>query len=127
MKRRHVLITAIAGALILVMIGQPVWAGSKQRHRWEGVAIGLGAAVLGSALLHQRHYRRPIPDRIYLDPPPPRCRYWDYEEVWVPPAYEREWRPGRYNRWGRWIPGRWERSVVSPGHWEEQRVCRAYR
>lgn len=44
-------------AAIMVLVGISVtftsaWAGSKQRHRWEGVAIGVGAAVVGGAILN---------------------------------------------------------------------------
>ncbi|MFH1103074.1 MAG: hypothetical protein V1714_04830, partial [Pseudomonadota bacterium] len=97
---------------------------SPQRHRWEGVAIGLGAALVGSALLHHHgHYPRPEPVPVYRYPTPPPCEYWGVERVWIPPAYDSVWIPGHCNRWGGWSPGRWEQRVRFPGHWEERPVC----
>ena len=127
MKRQNLFIIIVAGVLLISLFSQSVWARNPQRHRWEGVMIGLGAAMLGSAILHHRPYPRPVPDRIYLDPPPPECTYYGYEEFWVPPAYRRVWRPGRYDQRGRWKPGKWKERMVGPGHWEERRICRSYR
>ena len=55
-------------------------AGQKQRHRWQGVAIGLGAAVLGSALINNcDEYRSRERLRVYRPryscPPPCRDPY----------------------------------------------------
>lgn len=47
-KRVLAAVAIIMGILFTTTSG---WAGSKQRYRWEGVAIGVGAAVLGGALL----------------------------------------------------------------------------
>ncbi len=127
MRRRNLFIAVVVSILLISLFSQPVWASSSQRHRWEGVMIGLGAAMLGGAILHHRHHSKPAPGYIYLDPPPPECTYYDYEEFWIPPAYRREWKPGRYDRRGRWKPGRWKERMVRPGHWEERRICRSYR
>ena len=43
-------LTMLAVIIIPCLITQHAWAGSEQRYRWEGVAIGLGAALVGSAL-----------------------------------------------------------------------------
>lgn len=48
--QKHVL-AAVAIIMGILFTTTSAWAGSKQRHRWEGVAIGVGAAVLGGALL----------------------------------------------------------------------------
>lgn len=64
MKSRKFFIIGIAAVLSICFAGQSAWAGSKQRHRWEGIAIGLGAAMVGSALIHNQggrpHYG-PVP------------------------------------------------------------------
>jgi hypothetical protein len=41
----------------LCLASTPTWAGSKQQHRWEGVAIGVGAVIAGSALISHNAYR----------------------------------------------------------------------
>lgn len=56
MKRTQKLIIAVAAVLSLGLISTSVWAGSKQQHRWEGVAIGVGAVIVGSALINHHAY-----------------------------------------------------------------------
>lgn len=124
-------------------------AGSKQRHRWEGVAIGIGASIIGGAILHSMHqqYRynpEPAPqiryereerayytppqrhydnyDRLHPSPPPRGCGHWEIRKFWVPPVYEKVWNPGHYNRWNEWVPGHWIEIEKSPGYWREERV-----
>ena len=148
MRRRYFFITVVVSVLLISLFSQPVWAKNQQRYRWEGMAIGLGAALLGSAIIHDnrnsiygRYYPRPQHhpryDRHYPRPQHrPRhyqrygyrpCEYYDYERFWVPPTYRRAWKPGRYDQWGRRISGRWKKRMIRPGHWEERRVCRSYR
>ena len=146
MKRRYFFITVVVSVLLISLFSQPVWAKSQQRYRWEGAAIGLGVALLGSAIIHNnsnsgygRHYSRPQHHPRYYRPyPMPRyrprhyqghryrsCEYYDYEKFWVSPIFNRFWRPGYYDQYERWIPGRWKNRMVRPGHWEENRVCRS--
>jgi hypothetical protein len=67
---------------------------------WEVAAIGLGAAVVGSAIVNS-YYREPVTvveHHTYYQPaPPPPCR------VWVPGYYVYEG-GGHYI----YVPGRWE-------------------
>ena len=118
------------------LMAGPAWAGNEQRNRWEGVAIGLGAAILGSAFLNQQnissqpsgsyyprsrknHHRQY--DRHRSQAPVARG-YWEIRKVWVAPVYEKVWNPGHYNRKGRWMEARWIRVERSAGYWEKQRV-----
>ncbi len=110
------------------------WAGSRQQHRWEGVAIGLGAAILGHAI-YQNHQRpAPEPDVVYRERRPGRyyhgkhyrSGHWKYKKVWRPPVYERVWNPGHYVPNGRWIPGRWIEIKKSDGHWVKEKVWIAH-
>ena len=48
-KMRTTLI--VMAVVVPLVVTQSAWAGSKQRHRWEGAAIGLGAALVGNALV----------------------------------------------------------------------------
>ena len=56
MKITKKLFIAVAMVLSLGLTSTSVWAGSKQQHRWEGVAIGVGAAIVGSALINHHAY-----------------------------------------------------------------------
>ncbi len=130
------LIIILIGIFLIPLFSQPTFAKSPQRYRWEGAIIGLGAAILGSAIIHDRypprHYDRRHPPRHYRPPPSPRryysnCEYYEYERFWVPPTYRETLIPGYYDQSGRWIPDRWRRWTVRPGHWEERRICRSDR
>jgi len=44
----------------------------------------------------------PPPRPVVVAPPPPP------PPIVVRPAPRRVWVPGYYNRFGRWVPGRWE-------------------
>ncbi|MCP4107191.1 MAG: hypothetical protein GY749_16895 [Desulfobacteraceae bacterium] len=116
-------------------------AGSKQRHRWEGVAIGVGAAILGHAIIKNQERQRPEPvvakePRYYPAPPPPSYHrkhyrnhrgHWEYKKVWVAPVYEKVWNPGHYNRHKKWVKGKWIRIEVEPGHWVKEKVWVGHR
>jgi len=58
MRRRNLFITVVVSVLLISLFSQPVWARSPQRHRWEGVMIGLGAAILGGTILYDNRYSR---------------------------------------------------------------------
>jgi hypothetical protein len=135
MKKAISLMTA--AVLSLMILAPPADAGNKQRSRWEGVAIGLGAAVLGSALLG--HHNRPVASAppAYTPPPEPAYRHshrghrhrghWEIRKTWMAPVYERVWNPGHYNRKGRWVPGGYIRIEVESGYWQKQKVWVARR
>jgi hypothetical protein len=50
-----------------------------------------------------------------------RHGHWETRRVWVPPVFEDNYREGHYNRWGEWVPGHWNRIMVRPGFWKEDR------
>lgn len=102
MKKKKIFIIIFTTILGLSFVVTSAWAGSKQRHRWEGVAIGIGAAVVGSALINQyRCYSYcgppPVYYYVYNRPPPPR-RHW-YRNPYYPHRY-RYWRPRHHHRHG---------------------------
>lgn len=121
MKKLFILLLAVAFCLTLSI--NPVFAGSKQHYRWEGVAIGLGAALLGSALINNSQPERVtiIEHETYYHPAPPR--YYEPRHVWVPPVCERVWNPGHYE-YGRWVTGQYIVIERAPGYWIEERACR---
>ena len=135
MKKETLFIWLIGIVLALTITAPPVRAGSPQQHRWQGVAIGVGAAIIGGALYH--HTRRPRwhsrpaysqacpPQQVYIAPacpPRPSRGHWEWQKTWVPSVCEKTWNPGHYNRRHRWIPGRWIRIETQPGHWRREKV-----
>ena len=135
MKSKTILtMTLLAVFTIVAAIPSSSWAGSPQSHRWEGVAIGVGAAIIGSAILKnmQQGYpaveRAPQPAEVhhYHHRPARPAGYWDVQKEWVPPVYERVWNPGHYDRHGRWVQGRWMQVESQPGYWSENRVWVPY-
>ena len=127
-----ILCVAVFGAIWTVP--QTSWAGSPQQHRWEGVAIGIGAAIIGSALI-KAHQHPPVvvapphrPVAVYSAPPPSRpAGHWRVQKEWVPPQYQKVWNPGHYDRKGRWVAGHWIQQEVQPGYWTQTRVWVARR
>ena len=116
--------------LCVVFITSSAFAGSKRRHRLEGAAIGIGAVLLGKAIIDTaaaHHAGEVIHHRtvIYHEPPPPRRQprgHWEIKQVWVPPVYKKIWKPGHYNRRGYWMDGRWASRIKKYGYWKEAEV-----
>lgn len=135
MKTKKLLISLTLAVFGMTLISASVLAGGKQRHRWEGVAIGVGAAILGHAIF-QSHQAERAPQVVYVEPEPapryphrPRYRpgHWEWQDSWVPPTYEKIWNPGHYNRKGHWMPGHWMKVQTTDGHWTKERVWVANR
>ena len=105
------------------------FAGSKQRHRWQGVAIGVGAAILGNAIYQSCKEDNPYRQVIVVnDPPGPRRHgHWEVTKIWVAPVSEKVWNSGHYDYYHRWVAGRWMTIEKSPGFWKKERVWVAYR
>jgi len=144
MRTKQLMLGLLVGGIIFVMIGSNALAGNVQRNRWEGVAIGVAATLLGQALLDHHHesYNRPVQGRstVHL-----RQRHHDYrpkaygrkhgkgahrrqiQKVWRPPVYKRVWNSGHYNHRGRWVPGHWYQIQIKPGHWRKQHNVSAHR
>jgi len=132
MKKKNLFALLLTTILCISFLIPSVWAGSKQRHRWQGVAIGLGTAILGNAIFKHYHneyysHRKPspvvAPGYNYHPPKYGRHRgYWEVRKEWIRPTYKKDWNPGRYNRRGKWVPGHWIEIEVRPGCWTETRV-----
>lgn len=106
--KRQIWISALVAILVPVVVTQSAWAGSKQRHRWEGIAIGLGVAVLGNVLTQAYGgYAQPAyagcyqPAHRYV--PPPVRVYPQTQIFYHNKTIVRTGRPGRHHRnkpWG---------------------------
>lgn len=133
---KKIFISLFVAVCLVTFMRVPAFAGDKQRHRWEGVAIGVGAAILGHALLSSCMEPAPVrvtvihKDRHHRACPPPRHHSRARLEVhraWIPPVCERVWNPGHYNRYGSWVPGHWMIIEKSPGYWAEKRGRHGWR
>lgn len=114
--------------LCLSLAAPSAFAGSKQRYRWQGVAMGVGAAILGHAIYQSRQDDTVYRQVAVVDcPPGPWCGHWEVTKVWVAPVREKVWNPGHYNRYHRWVAGRWMTVEKSPGFWKKERVWVASR
>ena len=95
MKMRNGLIITVTAVVILCLSSTSIWAGSKQHYRWEGIAIGVGAAMVGSALINHHTYG-------YYGGPPVALSF-NYREAYRPSARHRgNWKRhhgGPYNHW----------------------------
>ena len=108
MKKKSLLVLVLVTVFSLMLLSTPAKAGSKQSHRWEGVAMGIGAAILGSTLynLHKNYTEcrpAPRPRHAYRHPRPRHHRdrgHWEVRREWVPPTFKRAWNPGHYDRRG---------------------------
>lgn len=119
---------------LVSMVVPSAYAGSKQRHRWQGVAIGLGAAILGHSIINSSRYDSPPERVVVIDRDSHRDNHrdccsghhsrghWEVRKVWVEPACERVWNPGHYNRYNQWVPGQYITIERDPGYWEHERV-----
>jgi len=56
---KKIMVFIMIAAVSISFSVQSAFAGSKQHYRWEGVAIGVGAAILGHALLNSCNDRYP--------------------------------------------------------------------
>ena len=132
MKKKNLFIVLIALIFCLSFMKSSAWAGNVQRNRWEGVAIGVGAAILGTTLINR--FRYSVPARTIVNQHHPKAspygnRYqhkpsghWEIRKVWIQPTYKRVWNPGHYNRYGRWVPGQWIRIEKRSGYWTTERI-----
>jgi hypothetical protein len=133
MEPRKLMSVLLPAGLALCLAVTPAWAdrwrgrghfvpAPRHHHHhhhhhdaWKWGALGVGAAIVGGALL--------APHIIAAAPPPPPCAgRWETRRTWVPPSYERTWNPAHYDRWGNWVPGRWIEIERSPGYYRDERV-----
>jgi len=125
----------MVGVFSLTILTSSAHAENVQRNRWEGIAIGLGTAIIGKALLnHHEVYQpvyksyAPIPESNYGPyednhrQHPYRHGYWEIKEQWVPPTYKKVWNPGHYTHRDQWVPGQWIHIEDEPGYWIKTRV-----
>lgn len=101
MKMTNKLIVIFTAALSLFLLSTSVWAGSSQRHRWEGVAIVAGAAIAGTVLINRHaigYHNGPVVSFGFGHPS--RHRYFPGDHTY------RKFRDGRRHKiWRPYIRG----------------------
>lgn len=136
MEKKSLFILVLITVFTLVLLTPRAQAGPEERYRWEGIAIGVGAAILGGAILHnynQSHRDQYVVQhkeaRVYTPAfrGPDRRGRWEIQKEWIPPTYKRAWNPGHYDDHGQWITAQWIEIVDQPGYWVEKRVWVRYR
>jgi len=96
----------------------------------EGVVLGAGALILGTAIaqslnsprqtaqIHATHVpTRPGHRKLHK-----KRGHWETQKIWVAPVYETRWNPAHYNARGRWVQGRHQQFLVAEGFWKKERV-----
>ena len=137
MEKKSLFILTLVTVFSFVFLTPQAQAGPQERYRWEGVAIGIGAAIIGTAILkaqidsrNDRHVVHRAPARVQprvVHKPHPAPGRWEIQKEWVPPTYKRVWNPAHYDHRGKWVPGQWIEVVDQPGHWVERKVWARYR
>jgi hypothetical protein len=114
-------------ALMLLTVSSVSFAGDRQRGRWEGFAIGLGAVTLYNLFQHGQFSPVIPPQRAYeshVDHHPVVIHrpagHWEVTQEWIPETRERIWVPDHHEG-GYWVKGHYEVRVY-PGYYEERRV-----
>jgi hypothetical protein len=131
MKTRSVFTITVVSLLTLALTAGSASAGRyhhRDHDRLKDVAIGVGAAILVSALInHNRDYSYREPEPCYV-PPPPTQEYvqqgghWEIRKQWVSPIYKTVWNPAHYDERGIWVEGARIEIVDQPGYWTENRI-----
>ena len=123
MRRKQIMAVFLISVLLVAVTAVPAAAGSRQRGRWEGFALGLGAAVLGHTLLHHHSHTTGV-HKVPVDRHPPRYDHHRGGRSHKPRVGRhraRHYRPGRHRPpVDRHPPG--PRCRGRRGHWELQRV-----
>ncbi|WDP89646.1 MAG: hypothetical protein HUN04_07895 [Desulfobacter sp.] len=124
-------IAIVAAAFLIIGLSTAsAQAGAARRHTIEGILIGTGITLLGTAIANSISH--PAPERTIVHhrydaryaPHHKKHRrgHWEICRIWVKPVYTTSWHPGHYNKRGRWTPGRHQRRLAKKGHWERKRV-----
>ena len=129
-KMKKIIILSIVMIFFLSLSAPSAYAGSKQRHRWQGVAIGAAAAIFGHAIANSYRHDSSPERVVVIDRECHRPRYsdhhhrghWEIRETWVAPRCERVWNPAHYNEYNQWVPGRYITIETEPGYWVKERV-----
>ena len=131
MKNKKQITLTILAIFTVFAFTTPALAGSPQQHRLEGVAIGIGAVVLGKAIFDAYHHPDPsrAPQSVVAlyhhngrEPVHEPAGHWEMRRHWNAAVFKKVWNPGHYNRHGQWVPGHWLQVKVESGYWAKEKV-----
>ena len=119
----YIVILLNVGLLIQVV---PVRASDNSGKQWNRAAFNVYRA-LGLPYVNQvhvppygsKHYKHGNAPHFNND----RYRHQPWQNNYLkkhkgrfPLAYKKVWNPGHYDHKGRWVPGRWIKIKIHPGH-----------
>jgi len=114
-------------AVMVFALSSVSFAGDRQRGRWEGIAIGLGAVTVYNLFEHGLFSPVIPPQRVHRGhgyPYPPVVHkpsgHWEIHREWIPRRRERIRVPGHYEA-GYWVRGHYE-VRIHPGYYVERKV-----
>jgi hypothetical protein len=111
--------------LMISIYAAPGYAGSRNQNLVQGIVIGTGAVILGTALIngfhHDNRVRVMASNRRGYRPDTRKGSPVRGHRSWVNPRYEQRWNPGHYNRRGHWINGQYERVPAGQKFSENRR------
>lgn len=140
MKKKSLVTLIITSIFTFVALTSAAHAGNVQRERWEGIAIGLGTAIIGSVLLNQHKGYTQQPQATYNSSPKHGNRsshsrseygqeygpepdygygYRRHHYTWRnhPPVYRKgHHRRGHWEMIEKWVPPT-HKKVWNPGHY----------
>lgn len=121
---RKLLVIPLIVATLGVTLAPQAMAGPRERYLWQGVAIGIGGAILLDHLL------RPSPAVASPGPPaayPPQVVLPPAPQRWIPGRYEDRWVPASRTE-AIWVPTYYDygRGVTVQGHYETRVVPDGY-
>jgi len=129
MEKKNLFVLLLTTILCTFFLISSALADSRHRHKWRGVAIGIGVTMPGSAFYFgNRHFSHHRPHSYvprYAYPKHRRhLRHWKVRKKRVPHTYKTVWNPGHYNHHGNWVAGHWIEIVHKPGYRSKTRVWR---
>ncbi|MCF8026836.1 MAG: hypothetical protein K9K81_00570 [Desulfobacteraceae bacterium] len=108
---KKILTVLLVAVCLVAFAGTSASAGDKQRHRWEGVAIGVGAAIVGHAIISS--YYNSGPDHVTV------IHQNRGHRAYPPPRYSRGHSRAR-GHWKARSHSRYEKK--GPVYYEERHV-----
>jgi hypothetical protein len=132
MKTKKLIVTGLITLFTIFTFTTVSWAGSAHKHRMEGLAWGIGAAILGKVIIDHHRNNHPVaapapqPAVHYQQAPAEPAGRWEVRREWVPARYKKVWNPGHYNHRGHWVRGHWMKVQIEQGYWQEKEVWVPY-
>jgi hypothetical protein len=122
--------------IVIACFSTAATAGPARRHTIEGIVLGTGIAIMGTAILHgmnkghqpcldspkhKRHTNNRHQRQYARNDNGPRG-HWEIQKIWVTDKHQKRWNSGHTTSRGRWVNGRHKRVRAQRGHWQAQRV-----